>query len=331
MVTKTYIRSVVLCVAITVCVSCLHAQSAKPAIVVLNKTDNTLAVIDPSDMKVIGKVPTGNGPHEVVFSEDGRTAFVANYGAQQPGSSISVIDTRAITEMRRVDLGPLARPHGLQMIGGKLYFSAEANRAIARYDPAANKVDWIMGTGQNVSHMVVVSADQKRFFTTNIGSDTVTSFSLNAVPPAASSIAQIAVGKQPEAIDISPDAKEVWVGLNVDKAIDVIDTATNKVTQRINLGARPYRVKFTPDGKLVVNTMLQGKEIIIVDAVTKKEVKRIKLDSTPMGITFAVYGKIAYVTAVEPDAVLKIDLESGKVLASVDSGKAPDGIAIAGM
>ena len=129
-------------------------QTVKPVLVVVNKADGNLAIIDPANMKLAGKVPTGDGPHEVVLSADGKTAFVANYGAQTPGSSLSVIDVATLKEIRRVDLAPLLRPHGLQVIGGKLYFTAETNRIIARYDPVANKVDWMMGTGQNTSHMI---------------------------------------------------------------------------------------------------------------------------------------------------------------------------------
>ena len=81
-------------------------QTVKPVLVVLNKADATLAIIDPANMKLVGKVPTGDSPHEVVLSADGKTAFVANYGAQTPGSSLSVIDVATLKEIRRVDLSP---------------------------------------------------------------------------------------------------------------------------------------------------------------------------------------------------------------------------------
>jgi YVTN family beta-propeller protein len=306
-------------------------QTAKPVLVALNKADSTMAIIDPAEMKVIAKVPTGDGPHEVVLSSDGKTAFVANYGAQQPGSSISVIDVASGKELRRFDTAPLMRPHGLQMIGGKLYFTAEVNRVFARYDPAANKIDWLMGTGQNGSHMVVGTSDQKKFYTANIGSDSVTAFEFQNVPPAGSRVTHVAIGKQPEAIDLSPDGKEVWAGLNAEGAIDVVDTATNKFKEKIAIGGRPYRVRFTPDGRYVVNSMVASKELLVIDAATKKEIKRIKLESVPLGIVFSANGKIAFVSVVEPDAVLKIDLETGQVLGRVDTGKGPDGIAVAGM
>lgn len=304
----------------------------KPVLVVLNKDDATLSIIDPATMTVTGKVPTGHGPHEVVLSADGKTAFAANYGdGPNPGSSISVIDVTAAKELRRVDVLPLIRPHGLMMLGGKLYFTAEANRLIARYDPAANKIDWMMGTGQNVSHMVVGTADQKKFYTANIGSDSVTAIQLPPFVQPQKPIAHIPVGKQPEAIDISPDGKEVWVGLNAEGMVEVVDVVNYKSVAKIDIKGRPYRVKFTPDGRSVICTMLPTKEIVVIDAAARKETKRIKLDSTPLGIVFSADGKTAFVTAVDPDIVLKIDLASGKVLGSVQTGKVPDGVAVAGI
>lgn len=306
------------------------ARAQTNVLLALNKGDSTLAIVDADSMKLLGKVPVGDSPHEVAVSQDGRTAFVANYGAQTPGSSISVIDLASKKELRRVDVSPLFRPHGLFVIGGKLYFTAEVNRLIARYDPAANKIDWMMGTGQSGTHMVVVAGDQKRFFTTNVGADTITAFDLTNVPPPNAKAIHIAVGKQPEAIDISPDGKEVWVGLNVDNAIDIVDAVGMKVVERIKVGERPYRVRFTPDGKQVVCTIPNTKELIVYDAATRRELRRAKLDAVPLGITITPDGKYAYVTAVQPDAVLRIDLDKLTVTARTETGTAPDGVAYFG-
>ena len=311
----------------------------KGVLVALNKGDASMTIIDPATMKVAAKVPVGNGPHEVVLSPDGKTAYVANYGdGPNPGSTISVIDIATAKELRRVDTMPLIRPHGLQLIGTKLYFTAEANRAIARYDTAANKIDWIMGTGQNGSHMVVGTADQKKFYTANIGSDSVTSIELPPFTQGRPPIAHIPVGKQPEAIDLSPDGKEVWLGLNVEGMVEVVDTAARKSVAKINVGGRPYRVRFTPDGKYVICTMIPTKEVLLIDAVTRKELKRLKLDNVPLGVAFSNDSKTLFITSGRPDpnaevidAVVKIDIEKMAVTGSVNPGIAPDGIAVAGV
>jgi len=117
------------------------AETPSPALIVLNKTDATLAIVDPTSGKVAARIPTGAGPHEVAVSTDGKFAYVGNYGDQTPGSTLSVIDLSAQKEIHRVDLGPLRRPHGIAFADGKVYFTAEVNKLIARYDPASNQVD----------------------------------------------------------------------------------------------------------------------------------------------------------------------------------------------
>ncbi|MCB0280567.1 MAG: YncE family protein, partial [Calditrichaeota bacterium] len=282
-------------------------------------------------MSVLGHVPVGDSPHEVVVSEDGKTAFVANYGAQMAGHTLSVIDLEKRIELRRVELLPLMRPHGIQVIGKRVYFSAESNRAFASYDPEADKIDFIMGTGQTASHMIVGNANETRFYTANIASNTITAFEFNSRPPAQNRIFQITVGNQPEAIDLSPDGKEVWIGLNVDKTIQIIDTDQKTVSATIDLGERPYRVRFSPDGKLVIATLTNRNEIAFIDAKSRKEIKRIKTESYPLGVIISKDSKLAYVTAVQNDCVLKIDLTEFKIMQKAVAGAGPDGVALTGI
>jgi YVTN family beta-propeller protein len=141
-----------------------HAQrsTSTSRLLVLNKEDATFAVIDPMTGRVLGTVPVGQGPHELVASSDGKWAFASNYGTgPAPGHTISMIDIEALKEVRRIDVAPLNRPHGLAFAKGALYFTAEANKAIARYDPAADKIDWKFETGQDGTHMVLVGRDAK--------------------------------------------------------------------------------------------------------------------------------------------------------------------------
>src|SRR5687768_10974342 len=99
--------------AVVLLSAALRAQAPAPSLLVLNKSEATLAIVDPSSGKLIGRVPTGDGPHEVAVSADGRLAFVTNYGSRAPGNTLSVIDLPARKELRRVDLGTLRQPHGI--------------------------------------------------------------------------------------------------------------------------------------------------------------------------------------------------------------------------
>jgi YVTN family beta-propeller protein len=277
-------------------------------------------------MKVTGTVAVGRGPHEVIQSPDGRTAYVANYGDQTANNSLSIVDLASMKETKRVDLGALARPHGIAENGGKIYFTSEASRTIARYDPVADKVDWIAGTGQAATHMIAVAADGKRFYTTNIGSDTVT---MIQVGPPTGGIWQIKVGKQPEAIDLSPDGKELWVGQNGDGHVSIIDAETRAVKETIKVGEVPIRLKFTPDGKRVVVSDAKAGAVVILDAASRREVKRLPMDGTPIGIQMAPDGKRVYIARAQAGKVEAIDLDKLEVVGSVETGKGPDGLAYA--
>src|SRR5438067_3255525 len=159
----------------------LGAQSSSGRLLVLNKDDATFAIVNPDSGAVLGKVAVGEGPHELVASSDGKYAFASNYGTgPAPGHTISMIDIAAQKELRRIDVAPLSRPHGLAFASGKLYFTAEADKKIARYDPAADRIDWQFETGQNATHMVLPTRDLRTIFTSNISSDSVSAIQQGA-------------------------------------------------------------------------------------------------------------------------------------------------------
>jgi YVTN family beta-propeller protein len=158
--------------ALCLCGSVVAQSAPQASLLVLSKQDLTLAIVDAGTLKVVAKAPVGNDPHEVTASADGATAYVSNYGSGSY-NTLAVIDLAAGKPLPSIDLGPLRGPHGLTFVGGKVWFTAEGAKAIGRYDPATRKVDWVMGTGQNRTHMIHVSADQKTIVTTNVSSGTV--------------------------------------------------------------------------------------------------------------------------------------------------------------
>ena len=149
------------------------AQGADTAsLLVISKRDQMLAIVDPATLTVVARVPVGEDPHEVAATDDGKTAYVTNYGSGAY-HTIAVIDLVAHQALPSIDLGPLRGPHGIVFVGGKLWFTVEGSKAIARLDPATHQVDWVMGTGQNRTHMLNVSTDGLHIVTTNVNSSTV--------------------------------------------------------------------------------------------------------------------------------------------------------------
>lgn len=145
------------------------APTPANAILVLEKEQNTLVIVDPVSLAIAARVPVGDNPHEVAVSDDGKIAYISNYG----GNTISRVDLVAQKPLPPIDLGALRQPHGLEFVSGKLFFTAEGAKIVGRYDPATEKIDWVIGTGQDRTHMVIASKDLKTVLTSNVSSATI--------------------------------------------------------------------------------------------------------------------------------------------------------------
>src|ERR1700751_1894654 len=155
-------------------VSAAFAQSSSATLLVLAKSDNTVAIVDPTTLQVLARIPSGPDPHEIIASDDGRLAYISNYGGLDSMlNTISVVDLVARKALPPIDLGALRSTHGLTFADGKLYFTAETNKVVGRYDPGSQRVDWILGTGQDRTHMVVVSRSLGQIITSNVNSATI--------------------------------------------------------------------------------------------------------------------------------------------------------------
>ena len=305
----------------------LHADT----LLVLNKRDATLAFVDPSAMKVMAKIPTGEGPHEVAVSEDGKTAVVCNYGTgPNPGTTLMIVDVAARKEVKRLTLPGLLRPHGIQAVGSRFYFTAEGSRAVARYDAAADRIDFIAGTGQDTTHMLVVVPGEKKIYTANIGSSSVSVLDLTNAPRQIA-LKQIAVVKGPEGIDLAPDGSALWVaGRTAEGGMSIIDPKTDAVVRTLTTSTKfANRVKFTRDGKQVLVSDPTAGDLTLFDAASGNVVKKITTAAGPSGILFTRDGKRLFVACANAQKVQVIDTATWTVTAEVETGNEPDGMAYA--
>jgi len=318
------------------------AQSTpSPALLVLSKTDRSLAIIDPASLKTVAHIPVGNDPHEVVASSDGKTAYVSNYGFGAY-HTLAVVDLVSQKPLPAIDLGALRGPHGLVFRDGKVWFTAEAARSIGSYDPSNEKIDWIMGIGQNRTHMLYVFPGARRILTTNVNSGTVTmleKFDLKPgetmpgvprgalLPPGGDwLLTVIPVGSRDEGFDVSPDGNEAWVANAGDGTISIIDIGAKRVTATLAANVPgANRLKFTPDGKLVL--VSAGPNAVVFDAATRKEIKRLPIGHGSGGILVEPDGRRAFVACGPDNYVAVIDLKSLTVVDHIETGGNPDGMA----
>ncbi|MGD0630468.1 MAG: YncE family protein [Terracidiphilus sp.] len=328
----------------------------KDSLLALSKQDHTLSIVDPADLHVVARIPVGDDPHEVIASADGKTAYVSNYGFGA-FHTLAMIDLVGQTRQASIDLGALRGPHGLDFKLGKVWFTAEAAKAIGSYDPATGKIDWIMGTGQDRTHMIYVFPDGKRIVASNVNAATVTILDKTegraggpppgmptGPPPGAGGpppgmppgpmptppggdwkLTVIPVGGGSEGFDISPDGKEAWVANAHDGTVSIIDLAQEKVTATLAANVPgANRLKFTPDGKLVL--ISSGPALVVLDAGTHQEIKRLSNVHASGGIQMQPDGARAYVACGRDGYVAAIDLKKLEMVGKADVA-GPDGLA----
>ena len=323
------------------------AAAAEPAgtLLVLNKSDDTVSLLDLASRQIRATLPTGDGPHEVAVSADGKTAVVTNYGdSQHPGNTLTVIDVPGKKVVRTIDLGEYSRPHGIAWLqGDDVAVTVEASKALLIVDASAGKIKHTIATDQHGSHMVAVSSKHRRAFTANIGSGTTTVVDLASNQR----ITDVATGKGAEGIAVSPDGSEVWVTNRDANTISVVDPATFQVMATLEPGEIPIRVKFTPDGTRALISNAQSGDVAVFDTVTRELVGRIPMQAggeelprddsrplvsqfgggpVPVGILMPEPLSVAFVANTNADTVTMIDLNTLKIVGRLKAGREPDGL-----
>jgi len=314
-------------------------------LLVVRKSDNALDLVDPGSTLRLASVEVGYAPHEVSVSPDGRRAVVSNYGTrEQPGSSLSVIDMTEPRELRRIGLGRHTRPHGVAWFAPeRIAVTAEGSGHLLVVDPDAGTLLAEIATGQQVSHMVVVSRDGTRAYVANIGSGTTTAIDLTA----ARKVADISIGKGTEALALTPDGSELWVGAREAGEVAVVDTRSLEVASRLSIPGVPIRIAITPDGATALVTCAGSGEVVSIDVRSRQQTGKHRLEmapapaaaarpmarlapgsALPVGLALSSDGGTAYVAATMADQVVVLETHGLRPLRAIRVGGEPDGLAL---
>jgi YVTN family beta-propeller protein len=312
-------------------------------LLVANKTDHTVDLIDTRSGESKATLSTGKAPHEAAVSPDGRMAVISNYGPRgEPGSSLTLIDVPKAEVVRTIDLGEHSRPHGLAWVtADRLAVTTEGSAHLLIVDPLRGEIVGRVETGQRISHMVAATPDGTRAFVANIGSGTVTAIDLRE----ARKLKDIETGAGAEGVAVTPDGKRVWVGNRAADTLSIVDVASLEVIAQLPCKGFPIRVTITPDGKRVLVSCADTGEIVVFDAVSLEELLRRKLDVSavpeaaqrlfgdrfgespvPVGLVVDPAGERAWVAATQSDVVVALDPETLEVLGLIRAGREPDGM-----
>jgi YVTN family beta-propeller protein len=308
------------------------AQAQQGRLLVAEKGQQSLAIVDPVSGKVLASVPEGGVTgHEVIASPDGRLAYVpiyGNSGVGKPGTdgrTLTVIDIASQKVVNMVDFGHGVRPH-CPLIGpkdGLLYVTTELNQTVTLIDPKTLKIVGYIPTGQPESHMLALSHDGQRGYTANVGPGTVSVLDV----PGRKVLKIIPISKNTQRISISPDDRWVFTADQTKPQLAVIDTSTNSVSKWIPLEGIAYGTAPTPDGNFLLVTLPDQNKIAVVDLKSMQVVRSVAVGVNPQEIVVRPDGKAAYVSCETSNQVAEISLDTWTLTRLIQTGKATDGLA----
>jgi YVTN family beta-propeller protein len=304
-------------------------------LLVANKGNRTLGIIDPTAGRKIAIVAEdGVTGHEVAAAPDGKRAFVpiyGNAGVGQPGTDgrlLRVIDLATRQVVGTIDFGKGVRPH-CAVFGprnGLLYVTTELDNSVTVIDPQALKIMGAIPTGQPESHMLAITRDGRRGYTSNVGPGTVSVLDLEAKKL----LAVIPVSAMAQRISLSVDDRWVFTSDQTKPRLAVIDTASKALKNWVPLPGVGYGTAPTPDGKWLVVAMPRIKQVAVLDLETMQVARTFVVPKAPQEVLIRPDGMVAYVSCDASGEVAVIDLKHWKVEKLIAAGPGADGLAWAG-
>jgi len=305
--------------------------NAQGNLIILNKSGNTAWQLDAAtgDQKAVYN--TGTAPHEVALSPDKQWAVITNYGSEEPGNSLTVIDLEKREVAKTIQLGSFQRPHGIEWFSDsqRVVVSVEEQQSVVIVDIPDGRVLTDIKTNAEISHMVELSENEQLVYVTNLGSGSVTV--LNIADEKI--VKTINTGRGTEGLTLADNGHELWVTNRASDSISILDTESYEVLQTMASEGFPIRAETSPDGRFVAVSNARASTVSVFDVESREKMATVATktpevsDGMPIGLTFSDDNSRLYVANSNADQIVVINTDSWKVMETFKTGATPDGIA----
>jgi YVTN family beta-propeller protein len=195
---------------------------------VTTELDQTITIIDPKTLKIVGTLPTGQPEsHMLVLSHDGRRAYTANVG---PGT-VSVIDIAARKVLKVIPISGNTQRISIAPNDKWVYTADQTKPQMAVISTTSNAVaKWIPMEG--IGYGSATTPDGRWLLVALPDQNKVAVIDLKSMQVART----VDVGTYPQEIIVRPDGKSAYVSCEKANSVAEIDTTTWKVTRTITTG-----------------------------------------------------------------------------------------------
>jgi YVTN family beta-propeller protein len=166
------------------------------------------------------------------------------------------------------------------------------------------------------------AATRAVLYVANGRGNTVTVYDIGA----ATTVATIAVGTQPQGVTATPDGRTVYI-CNAVGGISVIDTATNTVTATIPDGSFPISMVLAPSGHTAYIANETG-TVSVLDTSTNTITGTIAVGGEPLGLAITPDGSSLYVPDFIGNTLSVVSTATSTVTATMTGFSRPIGVSV---
>jgi YVTN family beta-propeller protein len=197
-------------------------------------------VIDTATNQVITTVLIpGQGAKALLFSADGRFAYIANNTAGE----VDLINTTTY-QVTSIPTGPGCRRLALTPMGDRLYATDNYGSNVSVIDTATNQVIATITVGV-APFDVGITPNGNEAYVTNQHDGTVSVIDNTTLTV----IATIPTGMLCQQLKITTDGTKVFVQNGFSDTVSAIDTATHTVSATIHVGHHPWTILLSPNNR----------------------------------------------------------------------------------
>src|SRR6266567_454758 len=196
---------------------------------VTTELDQSITVIDPHALKIVGTIPTGQPEsHMLAITPDGRHGYTANVG---PGT-VSVLDIQARKKLAVIPVSGQVQRIAVSVDGHKVFTADQTKPQLAVIDAATDKVTaWIPLPAPGYG--TAPTPDGRWLVVAVPGANKVAVVDLGGMKVAQT----IDVPAAPQEVVVRTDGRFAYVSCDTSHSIAVISTSDWKVEKLITAGA----------------------------------------------------------------------------------------------
>jgi YVTN family beta-propeller protein len=180
--------------------------------------------------------------------------------------------------------------------------------------------------GKPQSHMLALSPDGRRGYTSNVNSGTVSVLDI----PSRKLLTIIPVAKRVQRIAVSNDGRWVFTSDWDAPRVAVVDTRTNRLSRWVEVGGIPFATKPTPDGRWLVVAESKGDKgrVDVIDLKEMTAIRSYDLPGQPFG--FFIHDDLAYMTCIVTGRIEILNLQTWTMESPINLTPGVDGMAWSG-